>query len=113
MTREEVIEVLENSIFVKNKYGAYCFGLSRIYVEDDHLEYEFYNECDEICCGCCDFNRIQKEKFSIESLYDEDTTEIFVNYLGDLDHVFLVKWEKGMKNPLFFKIIVDNKSGMW
>ena len=91
MTREEVIEVLENSIFVKNKYGAYCFGLSRIYVEDDRLEYEFWQGCDEICSGCCDFNRIQKEEFSIEGDYDEDSTQIFVNYLGDLEHVFLVK----------------------
>lgn len=91
MTREEVIEVLENSAFVKNKYGAYYFGLSLIFVEDDHLEYEFWHDCDEICCGRCDFDKIQKEEFSIESLYDEDTTEIYINYLGDLSHVYLVK----------------------
>lgn len=91
MTREEVIEVLENSAFVKNEYGAYHFGLSLIFVEDDRLEYEFWHDCDEICCGCCDFEKIQKEEFSIESLYDEDTNEIYVNYLGDLSHVYLVK----------------------
>lgn len=90
MTREEVIEVLENSIFVKNKYGVYCFGLSRIYVEDDRLEYEFCHGYDEICCGCCDFNKIQKEEFSIECCY-EDSTEIYVNYLGDLRHMYLIK----------------------
>ena len=90
MTREEVIEVLENSIFVKNKYGAYCFGYSRIYVEDDYLEYEFWHECDEICCGCCDFDKIRKEDFSIE-WYDEDSTEVYISYLGDLKHICIIK----------------------
>lgn len=91
MTREEVIEVLENSAFVKNEYGAYYFGLSLIFVEDDRLEYEFWHERDEICCGCCDFDKIQKEEFSIECCYEDSTDEIYVNYLGDLRHVYLVK----------------------
>ena len=89
MTREQIKKVLDNSIFVKDKNGYYRFGSSYIHIADTIVDYEFYVQGFRTCSGYCRFDELWIDYFCIEGY--EDTDEIFIHGLGNIDIAYINK----------------------